>query len=258
MKFSIVTCTYNSEAYLQKNIDSVKNQTFQDFEHIFIDGFSTDGTIAMIEEYQKKFPDKVKLFQFEPKGIANAMNKGIELSSGEYINHLHSDDSFYDDSVLQSVINFIEEKNKPDWIYGKAIFKNIENGNNMIIPHRPIYHYSTYHYLLLLINYVPHQSVFLKKQIFDKFGYFDETLKNFMDYDLWLRLSKAGIRGRFINNIVCIFSIRKDSQSTIGKYNEEYLDIFKKYVKNKFLIYFLSIIYRINRRRKSILTMNID
>lgn len=256
MKISIITCTYNSAAYLQNNINSVKNQTFQDFEHIFIDGFSTDSTIAMIEEYQREFPNKVKLFQFEPKGIANAMNKGIELSSGEYINHLHSDDSFYGNSVLQSVINFIEEKNKPDWIYGKAIFKNIENGNSMVIPHRPIYHYSTYHYLLLLINYIPHQAVFLKKDIFEKFGTFDETLKNFMDYDLWLRLSKAGVRGKFINNIVCIFSIRKDSQSTIGKYNEEYQYVFRKYVKNKPLLFLLSTIYKINRRRRSVFTMN--
>lgn len=257
MKFSIITCTYNSKDYLQRNIDSVKNQTFQDFEHIFIDGNSTDGTVDIINMYKNEYPDKVKLYQFKPKGISNAMNQGIRLASGEYLNHLHSDDCLYDTTILEKIAKFITERNNPDWIYGKALFKNMENGNSMIIPHRSIYR-STYHYLMLLINYVPHQSVFLRKQIFEKYGYFDETFRNFMDYEYWLRLTKAGIKGIFFNDIVCIFSIRNDSQSTIGKYNDEYLKIFERYLHNKIIISFLALVYRINRGRTSVFTMNKD
>ena len=78
MKFSIITCTYNSEKFLKKNIESVKKQNFKDFEHIFIDGFSQGGTINIIKNYQTEFPQRVKLFQVEPKGISHAMNEGIK------------------------------------------------------------------------------------------------------------------------------------------------------------------------------------
>jgi glycosyltransferase involved in cell wall biosynthesis len=174
MKFSVITCTYNSDKYIEKNIRSIENQTFQNFEHIFIDGFSSDKTIAIIKKYQSKFPCKVKLFQFKPKGIANAMNKGIKKSQGEYIIHLHSDDSFVNEKILKNINNFIEHNNSPDLIYGKANFINTENGNSRIIPHRKIYHKIRF-WLLLLTNYVPHQTVFIKKEMFDKWGMFDET-----------------------------------------------------------------------------------
>ncbi|MFZ2881515.1 MAG: glycosyltransferase, partial [Candidatus Moraniibacteriota bacterium] len=154
---------------MQKNIDSLKNQTFKDFEHIFIDGFSTDKTMDIIEKYRKDFPEKVRVFQFPAKGIANAMNIGIEKSKGKYINHMHSDDSFYSNNTLDKISNFINKNNHPDWIYGKALFTDIENGNKRIIPHRMIYKKIRY-WLFFLTNYIPHQSVFLKREMFEKYG----------------------------------------------------------------------------------------
>jgi len=248
MRFSIVTCTYNSAQYVQNNIDSVKNQTFDDFEHIFIDGFSTDKTLEIIKKYQTEFPNKVKLFQFEPKGIGNAMNKGIEKSQGEYIIHLHSDDSFYDLEILENISKFILKNNYPDLIYGKANFFNPETGANRIIPHRKVYNKLRF-WLLLLTNYIPHQSVFIKKGIFEKYGNFDEQYKNSMDYDLWLRLAKNHINSKFIDKIVCNFSIRKDSQSSIGKTNNENIIAYKKYIKNKIILKFLIFLYLLNQKR---------
>ncbi len=102
------------------------------------------------------------------------MNKGIKKSQGEYIIHLHSDDSFFNEKILKNINNFIEHNNSPDLIYGKANFINTENGNSRIIPHRKIYHKIRF-WLLLLTNYVPHQTVFIKKEMFDKWGMFDET-----------------------------------------------------------------------------------
>lgn len=252
MKFSIITCTYNSEGYVQKNIDSVKNQIFNDFEHIFIDGFSTDKTIEIIKKYKQEFPEKVKLFQFDPKGIANAMNNGIEKSNGEYIIHLHSDDSFYTNNVLSQVNEFITNNNYPDLVYGKAKFIN-EDGLFKIIPHRKIYH-KIHFWLLLLTNYIPHQAVFIKKEVFSKFGKFDEQYKNCMDYELWLRLSKNRVRSLFLNVIVCNFSIRESSQSSIGKENSiiENMNVRKTYVKSKFIRLFITIVTKINDRRKLI------
>lgn len=235
MRFSIVTCTYNSEKYLQENIDSAEAQACRDFEHIFIDGFSTDGTMAMIEKYRVKFPERVKIFQSEPKGISHAMNEGIKRSSGQYINHLHSDDSFYDNDVLKNVNDFIQKNDGPDWIFGKANVINTINGTSLIVPSGRI-HKKIRFWLMLLMNYVMHQTVFLKKEVFDKYGTFDENLRSNMDYDLWLRLAKNKIDSRFIDTIICNFHMREDSQTTLTKNNNEHEILYKKYCKSTLLI----------------------
>jgi glycosyltransferase involved in cell wall biosynthesis len=250
MKFSIITCTRNSAQYLQENINSIKNQTCQDFEHIFIDGFSTDDTVEIIKKYQEEFPTQVRLLQFKPLGISSAMNEGIKAASGEYINHLHSDDSLHTNTILAEVFDFIEENNKPDLIYGKANFFNPENGVKKIIPHRRIYHNLKF-WLLLLTNYIPHQAVFIKKAVFSKFGLFDETLKNSMDYELWVRLAKNKVSNKFMDVIICNFSMREDAQSAIGKGqgNKENGIIQKKYISSKFLLMLVSVIRNINNKR---------
>ncbi|MFA5986238.1 MAG: glycosyltransferase family 2 protein [Parcubacteria group bacterium] len=235
MRFSIVTCTYNSAKYLQENIDSVEAQTYEDFEHIFIDGFSTDGTMAIIEKYRQKHPDRVKVFQSEPRGISHAMNEGIERSSGQYINHLHSDDSFYDHDVLKNVSDFIQKNDSPDWIYGKAHVINTINNTSLVVLNGKSHHKIRFWYLLLM-NYVMHQSVFLKKDVFDVYGTFDENLRSNMDYDMWLRLAKNKVRSRFIDTIICNFHMREDSQTTLTRHNNEHEILYKKYCKSTLLI----------------------
>jgi len=249
MKFSIITCTYNSAKYLQQNIDSIKSQTCQNFEHIFIDGFSTDETIGLIEKYRREFPEQVKVFKAKPKGIANAMNRGVEKASGEYLIHLHSDDSFYNNNVLQEVDSFIKIKKRPDWIYGKAKFIDTKNKKSRIIPHRKIYQKIKF-WLLLLTNYIPHQSVFLKKSIFQEYGMFDEQFKNSMDYDFWLRLAKNNVSGIFIDKIICNFSIRDNSQSAIGKSSSEHVISYKKYISSTILRFILKRINLLDKKRK--------
>ena len=249
MKFSIITCTYNSVSFIRENIFSVESQTFQDYEHIFIDGFSDDGSIRIIEEYKKRNPNKVKIFQYKPRGIANAMNMGINNSSGDYLIHLHADDTFYDNKVLRDVNELLIKKN-PDMLYGKANFVNLIKKKNKIIPHRKIY-YKMRFWLLLLTNYIPHQSVFIKKEVFDKFGLFQEKYKNSMDYEMWLRLSKNKIRSTFINRIICNFLIHENSQSTTKKNNNDHTLIHNCYVDNKFLKNILFLIDKINKKRIS-------
>src|SRR3989344_3422053 len=101
--FSIITCTHNSKKFLAKNIHSVDLQTFTDFEHIFIDGFSTDGTVDVISKYKRNNTKNIRMFRSKAKGISNAMNVGVRKAKGKYILHLHSDDYFYDSGVLNDV-----------------------------------------------------------------------------------------------------------------------------------------------------------
>ena len=102
MKYSIITINYNNRDGLEKTIQSVINQTCQDFEFIIIDGGSTDGSVDII----KKYNDRINYWVSEPdKGIYNAMNKGILQAHGEYLNFMNSGDCFFDNEVLNKVNN---------------------------------------------------------------------------------------------------------------------------------------------------------
>lgn len=241
MRFSIITCTYNSEQYVQNNIDSVVSQTYGDFEHIFIDGFSTDRTVEIITAYQQKYPDKVTLFQSHPKGISHAMNEGIKKARGTYLVHLHSDDSLYDAHTLQNVEHFLTQNHDPDWIYGKAEIINATNGHTKVIPHDRICNEARFWQMLVMSNYLPHQSIYIKKSVFERYGMFSEDLKKFMDYDLWLHLLKNGIKPLFFNEVLCHFSVRVDSQSVTGRGDPENVVLYKKYVKNPLIVKVLTV-----------------
>lgn len=217
MKFSIITCTYNSEKFLKDNIESVKKQIFNDFEHIFIDGFSKDETIKIIKSYQKEFPNQVKIFQYPPKGIANAFNKGIKIHSlGEYLFFLNSDDYFYDEKILEDVNNFLESNNF-DWIYGKI---NVIEENKKLVGIWPKHWYLHWNYknpigkyFLKFFNFIPHQGIFIKKNIFKKFSGFNENLASLMDIEFWLKI-KDKTKWIYFNKIIANYRIRQGAQSS--------------------------------------------
>jgi glycosyltransferase involved in cell wall biosynthesis len=250
--FSIVTCTYNSERFVQRNIDSVRFQTFKNYEHIFIDGYSKDRTVQIIRDYLSKSKSKVKLFQFPPLGISDAFNKGISKSRGKWIIFLNSDDYLNDSCVLEDVYNYLLGRPNVDVLYAKATFLKYGNSEvKRIIPHRDIYK-KVYYWLLLITNYIPHQSVFTKRLVFEKYGYFDEELKSSMDYEMWLRLSKEKVNFSFFDRKIAFCVIRKDAMSQSGLAKLEHPKILDKYIKNKFLAFVLKLIYKINSLRNLI------
>src|SRR5450759_4926955 len=98
---SIITVSYNSVETISDTINSVLSQTYQNIEHIIIDGSSADGTIELVQSFGKR----ISKFVSEPdKGIYDAINKGIRLATGDIIGILHSDDFFYDDFVIEKVV----------------------------------------------------------------------------------------------------------------------------------------------------------
>ena len=230
MYLSIITCTKNSEKFIEKNINSVLNQKFRNYEHIIIDGESTDKTHQIVKKYLK-ITDKIKFFKFPPKGISNAFNKGLEKACGDYIFFLNSDDYFYDDKVLQDVYTFLKN-NDIDWVYGKI---NVieESGKSVSrFPKIKLFQIASKN-LLKYINYIPHQAVFMKKKLFENYGLFDETLTSKMDYDLWLRI--AGKTGwRFFDRTISNFTIREGSQGSAMEKLEENRNNLKR-VRNRYL-----------------------
>jgi glycosyltransferase involved in cell wall biosynthesis len=119
LKLSIITVNLNNAAGLRKTIESVRAQTFKDFEHIIIDGDSTDESVAVI----KKFEDGFSYWVSEPDGgIYQGMNKGTRVAKGEYCLYLNSGDYLYNSKVLEKVF---KEKFSEDLVYGNSIIENI-------------------------------------------------------------------------------------------------------------------------------------
>ena len=170
MKLSIITVNLNNKDGLQKTIDSVISQTYKDFEWIIIDGGSTDGSKELIENYS----DYVSYWVSEPdKGIYNAMNKGIKQSHGEYLQFLNSGDIFIEDNTLKQVVSQLVNE---DIVFGYAVIINNNTKKRVNIRHELISCYD------LTRDTINHQCAYIKKELFDKYGFYDETYKIVSDW----------------------------------------------------------------------------
>ena len=118
MKISIITVSLNSESFINDCLASVNQQNYNDIEHIIIDGGSTDKTINIVKKYSH-----IKKIVSEPdKGIYDAMNKGIEIATGEIIGFLNSDDFYANDYVLSNVADIFIKQNHVDACYADMIY----------------------------------------------------------------------------------------------------------------------------------------
>jgi glycosyltransferase involved in cell wall biosynthesis len=256
MKFSIVTCTKNGAAFLAENIASVKAQTFTDYEHVFIDGFSTDGTVEIIKKYQAEFPERVKFFQFDPHGISAAMNSGVREASGEFIIHLHSDDSLYDEKVLADVNDFLVQNPELDWIYGLANVVREDGSSVLVYPNKPLLHFHNSQsaigrYLMKILRFIPHQAVFIRKSVLEKFGGFDESLTTEMDPDLWFRIRNK-TNWSFFKRIICNYQMSDTAESSSPENKKRNMENIKKVQKrylNRIEYFFILILNKIRDAR---------
>lgn len=171
MKVSIITINYNNKFGLEKTIKSVINQTYKDIEYIVIDGGSTDGSYEIIQKYK----DFIHYWVSEPdKGIYNAMNKGLEVASGEYCNFMNSGDCFFDNSVLTSIFS-IDNQNLSDIIAGNTYWTEWVKAPSKV----------TFDYLFN--GTICHQCTFIKRNLLLKYKY-DENLKIVSDRKFFIQV----------------------------------------------------------------------
>lgn len=172
-KLSIITINYNNLDGLKRTVESVVSQTWQDFEYIIIDGSSTDGSAAYIESQN----DKIDYWVSEPdKGIYNAMNKGIAKATGEYLLFLNSGDHFYDTTVLQENIKYLQN-------YDLICFDIEVRGDTTseIVTYPEKIQFSD-----LCFGSLCHQSTFIKKELFEIIGFYDENFKLVSDWKMFI------------------------------------------------------------------------
>ncbi len=182
MKISVITPTYNSQKVIRQNIKSVLSQNYKQFEHIIVDNISYDATRSIAaDEYEKlDSTDKLKIISEKDSGIADAFNKGINAASGEIITILNSDDSYHSDSVFTDVVNAFTSKDIL-FVHGNIFFTDLKFGSNLRKPLMcPITKAFPYN----------HPTMFLKKELYDKYGSYDKNFKYAMDFEFICRLIK--------------------------------------------------------------------
>lgn len=185
MKVTIITATLNNSSTITETINSALSQDFFDIEHIFIDGSSSDGTLEIIEGYQSK-NKSIRLFSEKDNGVYNALNKGLNLATGDIIGFLHSDDVFGSKTII-SEINSIFESNDVDGVYGDLQYVKNTNISKIIRNWK-----SRKFYPEMIKNawMPPHPTLFLKKSVYEKHGNFNPTYKISADYEFILRIFK--------------------------------------------------------------------
>jgi len=180
LKISIITPSYNQGIFIKETIESVLKQDITDFEYIVIDGGSSDETLDILRSYK----DKIKWVSETDRGQTDAVNKGIKMSSGEIIGWLNSDDIYYE-GTLRKILGIFHKNPEVNILYGQA--DHIDHNGNYIED----YCTEEWNYEKLKdFCYICQPAVFFRKNMVDKYGYFDMELKYCMDYEYWLRAGK--------------------------------------------------------------------
>lgn len=182
MKISIITTSYNSQETIFETLKSVNSQSYNNIEHIIVDGGSSDRTLEIVD----RFDHVAQIISERDSGVYEAMNKGIRASSGDIIGFLNSDDYFFSNDIMKEYAEgFRSLSNKI--IFGDLQFISRDNK-------RRIRSWVSSEFSNQKINFgwiPPHPTFYARKELFDNYGGFDESLRFAADYDLMIRFLKV-------------------------------------------------------------------
>lgn len=238
MKLTIITCTYNSESTIEKCIDSVFFQWFDDkeYEHIFIDANSTDKTINIIK---KKYNNKTNytIVSSKPKWAYNAMNIGISHAKWKYIYLLNSDDAIHNRWLALLLLGAI--KKDSDFCFWNARYIDIHNKLIRTLPSNFIPFFlkkKLYKNLLFVFHYCCPQSTVYKKTLHDTLWVYNESYKFLSDREFSIKVASSRYRTNYIDIDVCDFLVHNWSL-TSNKDNHKKIYEEVSSIVNKYFIY---------------------
>ena len=198
VKLSIITVVFNNREGLCRTLESVKRQTFCDFEQIVIDGGSTDGTLEEIKKYESQIAN-FRWISEKDNGIYNAMNKGIKMAKGEYCYFLNSDDYIAAPNTLEKIF---EKAKDADIIYGNLAIRKGENLKKVMCFSSKLTRFSFYRSKVA----IHHQASLIKRELFLKHGFYREDIKIISDWIFFFEivmLHKASTQ--YVNIIFAVF-----------------------------------------------------
>jgi glycosyltransferase involved in cell wall biosynthesis len=211
VKISVITITYNSAATIEHTIRSVVEQDHSDIEYIIVDGFSKDNTLEIVNKYKNRIS---KIVSEKDEGLYFAINKGLELATGEIIAILHSDDFFIDNKVLGKVAKAFRDSGA-DAVYGDLYYVNKDNINKIVRKWKS----GNYKPGMFLEGWMPpHPAFFVKRSCYGKFGLFNTQLRSAADYEIMLRfIHKHKIKLAYISEY--LVKMRTGGQSNASVKN---------------------------------------
>lgn len=196
IRISVVTAVFNGEKTIAQAIESVLGQTYPAVESVVIDGASTDATMPILERYR---PRLGKLICEPDDGIYAALNKGIRHASGDVIGFLHADDLFEDAGVLARVAAAFEDP-AVDAVYGDLVYVRHEQVGQ-VVRYWQAGHYDR---AALARGWMPpHPTFYVRREVYERLGGFDERYRIAADYDSILRLLAGGkVRAAYIPGVL--------------------------------------------------------
>ncbi len=230
--FSIITINLNNAEGLERTIKSVMAQTFQDYEYIVVDGMSRDGSIDIINKHKSKIHKSL----IEPDtGIYNAMNKGLALATGKFIQFLNSGDELNDPEALKI---FATQKREAELLYCDV---KLFGGEKESIKIHPDYLSSRFQ----LTDMVCHQAIFASAELFKRTGGFDESFRVYGDYDWMMNaLRRNNASYRHVRSVLVKYQEMGISESTSAEIQRREKDK----IHDKYFGVFLLWVYRLYRK----------
>ena len=211
LKISIITATYNREKTVADSLSSLRQQSHGDYEHLIQDGGSTDGTLDIV----RSLADERTIITNEPdEGIYDALNRGIKRASGEVIGIMHSDDFFASNSVLEKVAAVLEDRSL-DGAYGDLQYISASEPTNVIR------HWKAGRYTPERLNWgwmPPHPTLYLRREVFERWGYYDTSYQIAADYDAMLRwLVRGKIKLAYIPEVLVKMRVGGESNRSLER-----------------------------------------
>lgn len=235
MKISIITVCYNSFSTIEDTILSVANQKDVDVEHIVIDGNSTDGTLEIVKMHKSI----TKFISESDNGIYDAMNKGLNLATGEIVGTLNADDFYMHDNVLRDVVKVFENE-RIDACYGDLVYVRQDNTDQIIRYWKS----KKYTFGLFKAGWMPaHPTFFAKKDVYSKYGGFDLSCRIAADFELLFRfIEKFKVTTVYIPSVLVKMRLGGTTNkrlSNIYKQNKEIVSVLRNYYQDFSLTKFL-------------------
>ncbi|HET6557962.1 MAG TPA: glycosyltransferase family 2 protein [Prolixibacteraceae bacterium] len=214
MKISVITATYNSAKTIPEIIECIQQQSFPDIEWIVVDGKSSDNSVEIL----KKSNRLSRLISETDRGIYDALNKGIQMATGDVIGFLHSDDLFASSKTLDLIAHefSVSENGKnnkiPDVVYGDLVFTALQDTNKIVRYWKS----KTFKPSLLFRGWMPpHPTLFMRREVYGKHGFFNTNLRCASDYDYIIRVFQdETLEKRYIPKVIT--KMRMGGTSTGG------------------------------------------
>jgi glycosyltransferase involved in cell wall biosynthesis len=226
LKISIITVCYNSEAFIASAIDSVLSQSYSNIEYIVIDGNSNDSTLSIIQSYG----DCIAKVVSEPdEGIYDAMNKGINLATGDVIGILNSDD-FYIDNFVLAQVSEVFANSEIDACYADLIYVHQQDTNKVLRYWKS----RTFVPGLFKRGWMPaHPTFFVRREIYEELGNFDLSYKFQADFELTMRFMEVyRIKTEYIPKIFIKMRVGGKSNNSIINIVKGNIEAYKACKKN--------------------------